>query len=216
MASEFRKLIQVASSLARDLVLASHRSFAAWWPHGMVASSPAPVGDDLRVISEWMRIPWPMTGSTPMPDAMFREVLKAPFTYHRSAGTVDGLISAVQALGYADVSYMSWEQLKDCPTYVPIGGGTPLFNQNAFGLKCPSFPDSWFSGGSVSSGSPLDTLIRTVMRSKRASSKLWELRITESRVVSQAWWNGPRDPSSIEYVVLDPLASDLEYVVVVG
>lgn len=187
-----------------------HRRNAARWPHGMVGSSPAPVGDDLDDIALWMKIPRFSTGvavlgpgrfspGVPMPDHLFREILKKPFTYHGSAGRIDGLLFAVQLLGYTGASYLDFDEVKDCPTWVPPGASGPVPNQNAFGLLCPLFPCDWLPADGVPyPGTPLDTLIRTINTFKRASARLVEIRVHQTVVTTQTWWDGPRqDPVQV-------------------
>lgn len=212
MASDLNRFVKVAASLSRRFIQEAHRRIAATWPHGVVGTSPAPVGEDLKRIATWTRIPWfgtgivststgNLTAGVPLPDQTFREVLKKPFTYHRSQGRVDGLLLAVSVLGYAGASYLDWQEVFDCPTWVPPGGGGPVPNQNAFGLLCPLFPQDWqLSMGAPALGTPLDTLIRVINETKRASARLVEIRRTQNVVVTQSWWDGPRDPSNVVIV----------------
>ena len=201
MASDLSRLALLASVAGRDFLAQVHRAFAAHWPHGVVDGSPAAVGDELRSISEWERITWPMTGGVPMSDQAFREVLKTPFTYHRSFGTQIGLLAAVAALGYQGVRYMDFTELRSAPTWVPPGGSGPVVNQNAFGLICPTFPVNWIAtDGTPTLGTPLDSLVKTIKRFKRASAKLWEIRIGENIVVKQSWWDGGQNPLTLNEV----------------
>ena len=201
MASDYAKLLKVAVAGAKALVVDTHRGFAARWPHGAVDGDPAPVGADLRSIASWMRIPWFMDGPVPMSDHAFRKVLQSPFSYHRSAGRVDGLVSAVGLLGYSGVRYMDWTQLKTPPMVTPIGGGALVPNQNAFGLYCSKFPvDGLQSDGAPTPGTALDILVRTIMKYKRASATFWELRISQAFVMDQGWWDAGQDPLNRIYL----------------
>lgn len=205
MASDLSRILGAVVAGARDFVAESHRSMVAWWPHGVVGTSPAAVGDELRAISIMFDIPWPMVGSAPMSDQNFREMLKTPFSYHRHFGTQEGLIAAVQALGYQGVQYIDWTDLTNCPT---ISNGGPLLeNQNAFGLICPNFPSDWYAAtgatptpgaviGDPTPGTPLHLLWSTVMRYKRASAKFWEMKIVENFVVTQTTADPVRTQSS--------------------
>jgi len=205
MVSDVARIIATAAAGARDFVAETHRSMAAWWPHGAVGSSPAPVGDELKAISLMLDIPWPMTGGAPMSDQTFRELLKKPFTYHSHFGTRAGLLAAVEALGYQGVIYVDWTDLVNCPT--TLVGGLPVANQNAFGLICPSFPTDWYLAtgaiptpgaaiGIPTAGTPLRLLWDTVMRYKRASATFWEMRKMDNIVVTQTSHDPVRTQSS--------------------
>ena len=205
MASDLSRILGAVVAGVRDFVAESHRSMAAWWPHGVVGTSPAAVGDELRAISIMFDIPWPMVGSAPMSDQNFREMLKMPFSYHRHFGTQEGLIAAVQALGYQGVQYIDWTDLTNCPTI--SNGGPPFENQNAFGLICSNFPSDWYAAtgaiptpgaviGEPTPGTALHLRWATVMRYKRASATFWEMKIVENFVVTQTTADPVRTQSS--------------------
>ena len=111
-----------------------------------------------------------------------------------------GLLRAVEALGYSNVRYLAWDELTDCPTWVPPLGSVPVPNHNSFGLACDAFPANWLGSDGIPSDPAARVLLSVVMRSKRASATFWEIRSGESRVVTQAWWEGPQDLTAIEYV----------------
>ena len=201
MASDLFRIALLASAAGRDFLAQTHRALAARWPHGQVQGAPAAVGQELATISKWMRITWPMTGGVPMSDQSFREVLKTPFTYHRSYGTQAGLLAAVAALGYQGARYMDYTELRSPPTWTPPGGGGPVVNQNAFGLICSTFPTNWIqTDGTPTLGTPLDSLVKTVMKFKRASARFWEIRSGENIVVTQSWWDAGQNPSTLNEV----------------
>lgn len=202
MASEYSNPIRAAANFTVDLVRGAHYGFAARWPHGMVGKTPASRREDLIKIGQWMKIPWPMRDGVPAPDFIYREILKRPFTHHRASGTIPGIIEAVEALGYSNVTYIDYTALLSPPTWPGGPGGSQIMNENAFGLSSSSFPRSW-SGASpaVTPGSDLDILIRTIKSKKRASSTLWELRLSEAIVASQEWSDAGRDPDNVEIVV---------------
>ena len=199
MASEFSNPIRAAAAFTVDLIRSAHYAFASRWPHGMVGDTPASRHDDLVNIGKWMKIPWPMRDGVLAPDFHYREIVKRPFSYHRSAGTVQGIIAAVQALGYSDVP----EGLLTPPTWPGGPGGSQIINENAFGLASSSFPRSWVGTSPIPDpSSDLGTLIRTINKVKRASARLWELRFTNpALVVSQEWSDAGRDPDNVELVV---------------
>ena len=205
MASEFRNLIVALASSGVDFLREGHRNLAARWPHGSVNGSLAASGSECDDIGKWMDIPRPMNGVAPMNDATYlKTLLQDPFTYHRAKGTQRGLIQAVQALGYTDVEYLDWFELLDAPTWIPPGATTPVVNQNAFGLKAKNFPVvRWTRGDAIPAGSvgdQLRRLIEVVHDSKRASSRFWQLRTIDSKVVTQSWWEGGQDLASVDYV----------------
>lgn len=209
---ELRTLIVVASSLSRRFIRELHFRFAGWWPHGEVDRSPAATGEAMAKIARWMKIPWFATGvviqgttrvnpGVPMSDKNFREYLKDPFNYHQSAGRQDGLLTAIQILGYHEARYMEWYELEECPTWTPPGASVPVQNQNAFGILCPNFPGDWKpSQGLPAAGTPIDTLMAVINQYKRASARLCELRVSYLQVVTQTWWDGPRDPNNVQLV----------------
>lgn len=194
------RLMVVAAAIIRQLVMFGHRRIAAMWPHGLVDGSPAPQGAELDHIGIWTAIPRPSAGMGPAIDYIYREILKRPFSWHREEGTVAGIIRAVESLGYTNVSYIPWNGLTDCPTWIPPEESSPVFNQNAFGVYCDGFPANWLASSGVPSGSTMNdarmrSLIQAVLGAKRASAKFWEIRIGESYVVTQPWWEaGQIDP----------------------
>ena len=205
--SEFRRFLVVGASIASDLIQEGNRKIASLWPHGTVAGSPAPQGEELDAIGRWMKIPRPLSGSSLVSDEVYRPTLQRPFSWHRKIGTQDGLIRAVEALGYTGVSYLFWNELQDCPTWTPpveLGGPAVALNQNAFGLMSKDFPANWVASGGIPTGNTeialrMRSLIQTVMRYKRASATFWELRSTYAEVVTQSWWEGPQtsDPGYV-------------------
>lgn len=211
--SNLWRLLVSGASLVRDFLMDGHRKIAALWPHGTVDGSPAPQGDDLDLMGKWMRLPRPGSGSSSVPDSVYRRALQDPFGLHQLAGTEAGLLRAVEALGYTNVRYLAWDDLTDCPTWVPPSASVPIPNQNSFGLACDGFPSNWLASSGSPSDPALQSLLVVVMRSKRASATFWEIRSTESRVVTQDWWEGPRDLSSIQYVG-ETYGADREFVTV--
>lgn len=198
------RLLVTGASITSDLVQEGHRKIASLWPHGVVNGSPAPQGQELDSIGKWMKLPRPARGFDLVSDDVYRSSLQRPFSWHRKIGTIDGLIRAVESLGYTGVEYMYWFELRDCPTWTPPGASAPVLNQNAFGLKCNGFPLNWIG----SDGNPavtnesqarLRSLIQTVLRTKRASAKFWELRSTYAKVVTESWWGGDQsgDPGYV-------------------
>lgn len=206
MSDEVRKssnvwrLMVVAGAIVRQFVMRGHRRIAAMWPHGLVDGSPAPQGIELDHIGIWEALPRPSAGMATAGDLTYREILKKPFSWHRQEGTEAGIIRAVEALGYTNVSYISWQGLTDCPTWTPPLAGSPVFNQNAFGVYCDGFPANWLASSAVPSGltvadARMRSLIQAVLGAKRASAKFWEIRIGETFVVTQAWREGDQlDP----------------------
>ena len=189
------RLLVTGASIASDLVQHGHRKIASLWPHGVVNGSPAPQGQELDAIGKWMKLPRSARGTTLVGDDVYRATLQQPFSWHGKIGTIEGLIRAVESLGYTGVTYLFWYELRDCPTWTPPGETTPVLNQNAFGLMCNGFPTNWIGsdGIPVASGevsARLRSVIQTVLRTKRASAKFWEVRSTYAKVVTQAWWEG--------------------------
>lgn len=201
MASEFGNLIRSAAGGARDLVRFAFRGLSARWPHSTLAGYPVPSGVELDRIGAWMKIPRPMLDGAPCPDPIYLEILKKPFSFHQAAGTIEGLLASVRALGYSDVRYIDYVELL-APPYLPsTPGGLEVLNQNAFGLESSSFPHSFAYGDpEPDPGTPMAALLRVIRANKRASAMLWELRISESLVVTEEWYLAP-DPNNIEYVV---------------
>lgn len=213
--SEFRNLILAGVAALRDLVLEGHRGAAARWPHGTVGGTPAASALELDEIGRWMKIPRPVVGTQPASDSQYRGRLKKPFTYHRAVGTHDGLIAAVEALGYTGVQYLSAYEVEDPPVWFPLSGGPAVINQNCFGLRSDNFPAGWVSGNPLPSdpvaNRQIRALIEVVNRFKRASARFHEIRVDEAKVVTQSWWEGPRDMTSIGYVGKQ-IGPDREYV----
>lgn len=202
MPSEFSNLLHVAAAFASDYVRVAFYGLAARWPHCKVGNTPAARSADLDLMSKWMRIPRPMSNGVPAPDPVFLEILKKPFSYHRTAGTEDGLLVAVRALGYSDVRYLDFNELLDPPMGSVVPGGPIVVNQNAFGMTSSTFPSLWSGLSSPPAlGSDMDILLRTIKMNKRASARIWELRIVDTLVVSQDWWEGPQNPANVEIVV---------------
>lgn len=198
--SNFWRLLVAAASMVRDFLMGGHRMVAAIWPHGTVAGSPAAQGAELDDMGKWMKLPRLGFGRTSVSDDVYRRALQRPFSWHQMAGTMDGLLRAVEALGYSNVRYLAFDELTDCPTWVPPGETLAVLNPNTFGLACDAFPANWLASDAAPVDSDLQSLIAVVMRSKRASARFWEIRAGESRVVTQAWWEGPQDLTAIEYV----------------
>jgi hypothetical protein len=215
--SEFRNLIVTATAAVRDFIKDGHRLASARWPHGKVAGSPSPIGRELDDIGVWMKIPRPVVGNAPASDSQYRGRLQKPFTYHRAAGRHDGLLAAVEALGYTNVQYLSAFEVQDPPLWVPVGGGPAVINQNCFGLRSDNFPVGWVFGSPIPTnpviGRQVRALIEVVNRFKRASARLHEIRVGESKVVTQSWWNSSQDMASIGYVG-EETGPDREYVTV--
>lgn len=211
--SNLWRLLVAGASMARDFLMEGHRMIAALWPHGAVDGTPAAQGEELDSIGKWMKMPRMGFGSTPVPDATYRQALQRPFSWHQLAGTELGLLRAVEALGYSNVRYLAWDELTDCPTWVPPLGSVPVPNHNSFGLACDAFPANWLGSDGVPSDPAARVLLSVVMRSKRASATFWEIRTSESRVVTQAWWEGPQDLTAIEYVG-DQVGADRTFVTV--
>ena len=198
------RLLVTGASIASDLVQHGHRKIASLWPHGVVNGSPAPQGQELDAIGKWMKLPRAARGTTLVGDDVYRATLQRPFSWHRKIGTIEGLIRAVESLGYTGVTYLFWYELRDCPTWIPPGESVPVLNQNAFGLMCNGFPTNWIGsdGIPVASGevnARLRSVIQTVLRTKRASAKFWEVRSTYAKVVTQAWFEGDQvgDPGYV-------------------
>lgn len=202
MASEFSNIIHAASAFVSDFLRVAAYGFSARWPHCKVGGTPSARTADLDLIGQWMRIPRPMSGGVPAPDPLYREILKAPFSYHQAAGTEKGLLDAIRALGYYDVRYLSFQELRDPPLVQAVPGGPFVANQNAFGFMSSLFPVSWHAGLAMPSpGSDMDILLRTIRSYKRSSAVIWELNISETWVVSQEWWEGGQDPDNVEVIV---------------
>lgn len=201
------RLLVTGAAISADLVQHGHRKIAALWPNGTVSGSPAAQGSELDNIGKWMKIPRPASGTSLVSDGVYRATLQRPFSWHRKTGTIEGLIRAVEALGYSGVTYMSWDELQDVPMWTPHGESVPVENENAFGLRCNGFPANWLSSDGVPSGSDemsrrIRSLISTVLRAKRASAKFWEIRTSDSKVVTQSWWEGGQsaDPGYVSPV----------------
>ena len=222
MASKLSDLLHAAAGFTTDLTRFAFCGFSAKWPHAKIGSTPVPRGRDLDLIGDWMRIPRPMIEGAPASDLIYREILKKPFTFHQSAGTVEGLLAAVRGLGYSDVRYIDFPELLTPPMLQQVSGGPLVLNQNAFGLESSTFPQSFAYGDlEPAEGTPMAALLRVIRAYKRASAMLWELRITDSLVVTeewaaspdpdnvefvvtQEWWDGAQDPDGIEFVVTEP------------
>ena len=204
MASDFRNTIVTLSSMGFDFLREGQRGLAARWPHCTTNGSPSASGAECDAIGKWMDIPRPMDGVDPMNDATYLRQLQRPFTYHRAKGTQRGIIQAVEALGYTGVEYLDWFELPNCPTWTPPGSSIAVPNQNAFGLRSKDFPVSrWFQGDADVpgvAGDRLRRLVEVIKLTKRASARLWHLRTTDSKVVTQAWWEGGQNLSAIEFV----------------
>lgn len=210
MIGDLQAIVRAAASLSRLALIHIHQRSAGRWPHGLVAGVPAANGEDLRRISLWTRIPWPSAGAAlyggsggilspgvPLPDHLFREALKDPFGYHRSAGREDGIANAMAVLGYSGATHMDYLQLTDCPRWMPPGATVAVPNQNAFGVQCPTFPGEWtLADGEPPHGTPMQAIVAAIRRHKRASAKLCEVRRTPNQVVTQTWWDAGQDPST--------------------
>ena len=222
MASKLSDLLHAAAGFTTDLTRFAFCGFSAKWPHAQIGLTPVPRGRDLDLIGDWMRIRRPMIDGAPAPDPLYLEILKSPFTFHRSAGTTEGLLAAVRSLGYSDVRYIDFPELLTPPLLPQVSGGPLVLNQNTFGLESSTFPQSFAYGDPEPvDGTSMAVLLRTIREYKRASSMLWELRISDSLVVTeewaalpdpdnvefvvtQEWWDGAQDPDAIEFVVTEP------------
>lgn len=208
MIGDLQIIVRAAASLCRTVLMFVHQRSAARWPHGTVAGAPAANGDDLVRIALWERIPWPSGGTNgadapgaPLPDHTFRQALKDPFGYHRSAGRADGLTNAMATLGYLDATHMDYTQLTNGPTWVPPGASGPELNQNAFGVQSPSFPSEWtLADGEPAFGTPMYAIVSMIRKHKRASARLCEVRRAPKKVVTQSWWEAGQNPATINYV----------------
>lgn len=210
MIGDLQAIVRSAASLCRLALMHIHQRSAGRWPHGLVAGVPAANGEDLRRISLWTRIPWPSAGvalyggsggilspGAPLPDHLFREALKDPFGYHRSAGREDGIANAMAVLGYPGATQLDYTKLTGGPTWTPPGATMPVPNHNAFGVQCPTFPGEWtLADGEPTYGTAMYAIVTAIRRHKRASAKLCEVRKAPKEVVTQSWWDAGQVPAT--------------------